>query len=69
MYCGLAFVGLGTQTWYQSVPRTMMIMFPIWVALANFTRNRAWIAKTYLAVSGSLAVVVGLLYLGGQWAG
>lgn len=69
VYCGLAAFALGTETWYQTVPRTLLIMFPIWVALANFTRNRAWIAKTYLAVSGSLAVVVGLLYLGGQWAG
>ena len=70
VYCGLAVIGLGTQTWYQSVPRTMLIMFPIWVALAQLTRARAlaW-ANTYLAVSGSLAVVLGLLYLGGQWAG
>ena len=70
VYCGLAVIGLGTQTWYQSVPRTMLIMFPIWVALAQLTRARAlaW-ANAYLAVSGSLAVVLGLLYLGGQWAG
>jgi hypothetical protein len=69
VYCGLAVVGLGTQTWYQSVPRTLLIMFPIWVALAHFTRGREWIARAYLAVSGSLAVVLGLLYLGGRWAG
>jgi hypothetical protein len=68
VYCGLAVVGLGTQTWYQSVPRTMLIMFPVWVALARLNRARAW-AATYLAVSGSLAVVLGLLYLGGRWAG
>jgi hypothetical protein len=69
VYCGLAVIGLGTQTWYQSVPRTMMIMFPIWVALAHFTRERAWAAALYVSVSGTLAVVLGLLYLGGQWAG
>jgi len=69
VYCGLAVIGLGTQTWYQSVPRTMLIMFPIWVALAHFTRTRAWAAAMHLAVSGSLAVVIGFLYLGGQWAG
>jgi Mannosyltransferase (PIG-V) len=69
VYCGLPVIALGTQTWYQTVPRTLLIMFPIWVAMADFTRDRAWLAKTYLAVSGSLAVVVGLLYLAGQWAG
>jgi Mannosyltransferase (PIG-V) len=69
VYCGLPVIALGTQTWYQTVPRTLLIMFPIWVAMASFTRNRAWVAKTYMAVSGSVAVVVGLLYLAGQWAG
>ena len=69
VYLGIAAIGLGTQTWYQSVPRTMLIMFPIWVALAHFSERRVWAGKTYLAVSGSLAVVLGLLYLGGQWAG
>ena len=69
VYCGLAVLGLGTQTWYQSVPRTLLLIFPIWAALAHFTARRAWAAATYLAVSGSLAAVVGLMYLGGRWAG
>ena len=69
VYCGLATLGLGTQTWYQTVPRTLLVLFPIWIALARFTRTRGWAATAYLGVSGSLAAVVGLLYLCGSWAG
>jgi hypothetical protein len=69
VYCGLAVFALGTQTWYQSVPRTLLVMFPIWAALAGFTRERPWAAAVYLGVSGSLAAVLALLYLGGRWAG
>lgn len=69
VYCGLAVIGLGTQTWYQSVPRTMLVMFPIWVALARFTRRRSWADVACLGVSGSLASVIAMLYLSGAWAG
>jgi hypothetical protein len=69
VYCALAAFGLGTQTWYQSVPRTLLITFPIWIALARFTRTRPWANAAYLALSGSLAAVIGMLYLSGTWAG
>ena len=69
VYCGLAVIALGTQTWYQSVPRTMLVMFPIWVALARFARSRPWAGAAYLGVSGSLAAVIAMLYLSGAWAG
>jgi hypothetical protein len=29
VYCGLAAVSLGTQTWYQTGPRTILMLFPI----------------------------------------
>jgi hypothetical protein len=69
VYLGLAVIGLGTQTWYQTVPRSMLVMFPIWIALARFTRTRPWAHAAYLGLSGSLAAVIGVLYLGGAWAG
>lgn len=69
VYCGLAVLALGTQTWYQSVPRTLLVLFPIWVALGRFTRTRPWAGAACLGLSGSLAAVIGLLYLSGAWAG
>lgn len=69
VYCGLAVVAFGTSTWYQTCPRTLLVLFPIWVALAGLAARRPWITSTYLAISGPIAVVLGLLYLSGHWAG
>jgi hypothetical protein len=69
VYCGLAALTLGTQTWYQTGPRTLLMLFPVWVALAGLDARRPWVRYAYLSVSAPLAAVVGLLFLAGQWAG
>jgi hypothetical protein len=69
VYCGLAVLTLGTQTWYQSGPRTLLVLFPIWIALAGLDARQPWIRYVYLGVSAPLAAVVGLLFLSHQWAG
>jgi hypothetical protein len=69
VYCGLAAVSLGTQTWYQTGPRTVLMLFPICVALAAADARRPWIRYAYLSVAAPLAVLVGLLFLAYQWAG
>jgi hypothetical protein len=68
-YCGLAVLALGTQTWYQSCPRTLLVLFPVWIALARLGTRRPWVPYVYLGVSAPLAAVVGLLYLTYQWTG
>ena len=69
VYCGLAALALGTQTWYQGCPRTLMVLFPVWIALAGLEARRPWVGYVYLSVSAPLAAVVGLLFLSYQWAG
>ena len=69
VYCGLAVLALCTSTWLQTCPRTLLLLFPIWVALARLDAHRAWIRYAYVAVSAPIAVVLGMLYLSGQWAG
>jgi hypothetical protein len=69
VYCGLAAVAIGTQTWYQTGPRTVLLLFPVCVALASLDARRPWIRYVYLSVSVPLAVVTGLLFLAYQWAG
>ncbi len=69
VYCGLAAVALGTQTWFTGGPRTLLVLFPVWIALAGLDARRTWIRYVYLSVSAPLAVVVGLLFLSYQWAG
>ncbi len=69
VYCGLTALALGTQTWYQTLPRTLLVLFPVWIALAGLEARRPWTRYAYLGVSAPLAAVVGLLFLSAQWAG
>jgi hypothetical protein len=69
VFAGLAVVALGSATWYMSCPRTMLVIFPIWVALARLADRWPWLRYAYLSVSAPIAVVLGMLYLSGQWAG
>jgi hypothetical protein len=69
VYCGLAAVALGTQTWYQTGMRTVLVLFPVWIALARLEARWSWVRYAYLGVCAPLAAVLGLLFLSGQWAG
>jgi hypothetical protein len=69
VYCGLPAIVVGTQTFYQSGPRTLLLLFPVGVALASLDARRPWIKYLYVGISAPLAAVMGLLYLAGQWTG
>jgi hypothetical protein len=69
VYCGLPAVVIGTQTFYQSGPRTLLLLFPVCIALASFEARRPWARYLYFGISAPLAAVMGLLYLAGQWTG
>jgi hypothetical protein len=68
-YCGLVSGALLTSTFFMSVPRSLLIMFPLWIYLAGLARRWQWITGLYLAVSIPLALSLALLYLTGSWAG
>jgi hypothetical protein len=69
VYCGLAAVFLGTQTWATTSMRTLMILFPVYVALAQLEVRRPWLRRAYLWTFAPMAAVIGLLFLAYQWAG
>jgi hypothetical protein len=69
VYCGLPAVVIGTQTFYQSGPRTLLLLFPVCVALARLETRLPWLRYLYFGISAPLAVVMGLLFLAGQWTG
>jgi hypothetical protein len=69
VYCGLPAVVIGTQTWYQTGPRTLLLLFPVCVAVASLESRRPWLAYLYFGISVPLAAVMGLLFLAGQWTG
>ena len=69
-YIGISVFTLITSTYYQSIPREMLLWWPLWVGAAIWLAGkRWWVTGAALAVSGSLAVGVALLYLSGEWAG
>jgi uncharacterized membrane protein YgcG len=70
VYVGISVFALITSTYYMSIPREMLLWWPLWVGAAIWLAGRRWwVTAATLAVSGSLMVGVSLLYFSGQWAG
>ena len=68
-YVGISVLTLATSTYYQSIPREMLLWWPLWVGAAIWLAARRWATVAVLSVSGALMVGVALLYFSGQWAG
>lgn len=69
IYVGLTIGALATSIWYESVPRALLLLWPIWCGLALLSARRRWVGQLYLATSIPISVVIGLLFLTGHWAG
>ncbi len=69
VYVGLTIGALATSIWYESVPRALLLLWPIWCGLAMVAARRRWVGQLYLAVSIPIAMAIGLLFLTGHWAG
>jgi len=69
VYTGLTIGVLATSTLYQSVPRALLLLWPVWCGLAVAAARRAWVGQLYLAVSVPVAAMIGLLFMTGNWAG
>lgn len=69
VYVGLSVFALVTSTAYMSVPREMLLWWPLWTGLAVWMARRRWVTAAYVAISGSVMVGVALLFFSGQWAG
>lgn len=66
VYCGITLLTLTTSTFYMSIPRDMLTLFPIWVRLARSRETTRW---SWLSVSAPIMIMIGYFYLTGQWAG
>ncbi len=69
IYSGLTIGALATSIWYESVPRALLLLWPLWCGLGAFAARRPWIGKAYLAVSVPISVAIALLFMSGNWAG
>jgi hypothetical protein len=69
VYVGLTIGSLLTSVWYESIPRSLLLLWPLWAFLAARSAERPAVGKAYVAISAPLAAAVALLYLSGNWAG
>jgi hypothetical protein len=69
IYVGLTIVALATSIWYESVPRSLLTLWPIWCGLAMLAVRRRWVGQLYLALSIPVSVAIALLFMSGNWAG
>ncbi|HXS63671.1 MAG TPA: mannosyltransferase family protein [Streptosporangiaceae bacterium] len=69
IYVGLTIFALATSIWYESVPRSLLLLWPLWCGLAVLAMRRAWIGYVYLAISIPISAAIGLLFMSGNWAG
>ena len=69
VYTGLTIGAMATSVWYESVPRALLLLWPLWCGLAALSARRPWAGHLYLALAIPVSVAIGLLYLTGNWAG
>lgn len=68
-YCALMLGALVAGHWYFSVPRAVLLAWPLWCGLARLAQRHRWVAGLWLAAFAPLMFVTALLYLDGKWAG
>ncbi|TDD35555.1 hypothetical protein E1286_39455 [Nonomuraea terrae] len=69
VYCGTQAAALMTSAYYLSIPRSLLLWFPLWVVFARLATRRAWVFVLYAAVCGPLMLLNAGRFLSGAWAG
>ena len=66
-YALVTAVSLGTSTMYHSVPRTLVVVFPLWVLIGLWLGRRRWRPWAYAIVCAPALVIVTMRFVQGQW--
>ncbi|MGN9837431.1 mannosyltransferase family protein [Nonomuraea sp. H19] len=69
VYTGTQAAALMTSAYYLSIPRSLLLWFPLWVLMAKVATRRAWVIALYAVISGPLMLVNATRFLSGAWAG
>jgi len=69
VYVGLQLAALLCSAYYLSIPRSMLLWWPVWIAVGQVAARRPWVMAVYGAVAAPLMVLNTLAFLQGAWAG
>lgn len=58
---------LATSTYYYSVPRTAVVLFPVWMLIGLWLSRRRWLAIAYVGVGVPILFLVTMRFAQGQW--
>ena len=66
-YVLVTVLSLGTSTMYHSIPRTIVVIFPVWMLLGVWMTKRRWFTWGYVIVSLPVLMLVTIRFTQGQW--
>jgi len=67
VFAGLSLLSFASLSWPISVPRYLMGVFPVFLAI-GWTAGRPWLASIVVVASGLLFAVFATLFVIGHWA-
>jgi len=67
IYTGITAISLGTSTTYHSVPRTLVVIFPLWLLLGTWMARYRWFYWAFIPLSLLALALVSLLFTRNQW--
>lgn len=66
-YVAVTAIALGTSTMYHSVPRTIVVLFPLWMLLGLWLTRYRWLRWVYVLVGVPSLVLVAIRFTQEQW--
>ncbi len=66
-YVLLTAAALGTSSVFLSVPRTLLVVFPIWVLLGVWMSRQRWVLVGYVMLAAPLMAVGVMGFVNGRW--
>lgn len=63
----LTVASLATSTYYYSVPRTAVVLVPVWMLIGVWMTRHRWFRVAYIAVSLPAVIIVTMRFAQGQW--
>ncbi|MGW5359329.1 mannosyltransferase family protein [Actinopolymorpha pittospori] len=68
-WVGVQVAAFATSYWFFSVPRAVLLWFPLWIGLGAIAARRPWVWRAYVLIAVPLFGIWAVAYLTGKWSG